>query len=168
VKLLLDEVLTPTIARELVAHGHDVIAVAGDPAHEALSDPDVLALARSQQRAVVTNNVRDFRPLHTEAVTAGGPGHYGIIFLDGTYRRTKADTGRIITALETKLAEFPGIDDLALTGSQRSRRQPQCARQASQTRLFDRLLSRQEIARRHRHWHRDGCARSRIAGSARR
>ena len=28
-------------------------------------------------------------------------------------RRTKADTGRIITALGTKLAEFPGNDDLA-------------------------------------------------------
>jgi predicted nuclease of predicted toxin-antitoxin system len=113
VKLLLDEMLTPTIARELTARGHDVIAVASNPAHEALSDPDVLALARSQQRAVVTNNVRDFRPLHVEAVTAGGPGHYGIIFMPSSYRRTKADTGRIIAALEAKLVEFSGTDDLA-------------------------------------------------------
>jgi predicted nuclease of predicted toxin-antitoxin system len=112
VKLLLDEMLTPAIAHELVGRGHDVIAIAGDPAYKALSDPDVLALARSQQRAVVTNNVRDFRPLHTEAVAAGGPGHYGIIFMPSAFRRTKADTGRIITALEAKLAEFPGNDDL--------------------------------------------------------
>jgi predicted nuclease of predicted toxin-antitoxin system len=113
VKLLLDEMLSPTIARELAAGGHDVTAIAGDPAHEALSDPEVLALARAQQRAVVTNNVRDFRPLHVEAVTADGPGHYGIIFLAGAYRRTKADTGRIITALELELAKFPGSEDLA-------------------------------------------------------
>jgi predicted nuclease of predicted toxin-antitoxin system len=112
VKLLLDEMLTPTIARELSARGHDVIAIAGNPAQKALSDPDVLTLARSQQRAVVTNNVRDFRPLHAEAITPGGPGHYGIIFMPFSYRRTKADTGRIITALEAKLTEFPGIDDL--------------------------------------------------------
>jgi hypothetical protein len=111
--LLLDEMLTPTIARELAARGHDVTAVAGDPAHEALSDTDVLNLARSQRRTVVTNNIRDFRPLHTEAVTPGGAGHFGIIFMPATYRRTKADTGRIIAALETKLAEYPGESDLA-------------------------------------------------------
>ena len=104
--------LSPTIARELTARGHDVTAVAGDPAHEALSDADVLARARSQRRAVVTNNIRDFRPLHTEAVAPGGPGHCGMIFMPATYRRTKADTGRIITALEAKLVEFPGEDDL--------------------------------------------------------
>jgi hypothetical protein len=111
--LLLDEMLTPTIARELAARGHDVTAVAGAPAHEALSDTDVLNLARSQRRTVVTNNIRDFRPLHTEAVTPGGAGHFGIIFMPATYRRTKADTGRIIAALETKLAEYPGESDLA-------------------------------------------------------
>lgn len=112
-RLLLDEMLTPTIARELTARGHDVTAVAGDPAHEALSDTDILSLARSQRRTVVTNNIRDFRPLHTEAVAPGGAGHFGIIFMPATYRRTKADTGRIIAALEAKLAEFPGEHDLA-------------------------------------------------------
>ena len=29
------------------------------------------------------------------------------------YRRTKADVGRIVKALEAKLAEFPGDNDLA-------------------------------------------------------
>lgn len=105
--------LAPTIARELTARGHDVTAIAGDPAHEALSDADVLALARAQRRAVVTNNIRDFRPLHTDAVTPGGPGHFGIIFMPATFRRTKDDTGRIIAALEAKLAAFPAEEDLA-------------------------------------------------------
>lgn len=105
--------LTPTIARELTARGHDVTAVAGDPAHQALSDTDVLDLARSQRRTIVTNNIRDFRPLHTEAVAPGGLGHSGIIFMPATYRRTKADTGRILAALEAKLTEHPGESDLA-------------------------------------------------------
>jgi hypothetical protein len=113
VKLLLDEMLSPAIARELCARGHDVEAVAAHPEHEALSDPDVLALARAQHRAVVTNNLRDFRPLHHEAITPGGAGHYGMIFIPGGYRRTKADTGRIITRLEAILTQYPGEQDLA-------------------------------------------------------
>ena len=94
-KLLLDEMLSPAIARELRSRGHDVESVAGNPDREALSDPDVLALARAEHRAVVTNNLRDFRPLHHEAITPGGAGHFGMIFMPGSYRRTKADTGRI-------------------------------------------------------------------------
>jgi predicted nuclease of predicted toxin-antitoxin system len=64
VKLLLDEMLSPAIARDLRAHGHDAEPVAGHPDREALSDPEVLALARAEHRALVTNNLRDFRPLH--------------------------------------------------------------------------------------------------------
>jgi len=105
--------LSPAIARELSARGHDVLSVAGHPEWEALPDPEVLALARAERRAVVTNNVRDFRPLHTEAVMPGGPGHFGMIFMSGSYRRTKSDIGRIVAALEAKMAQFPGDEDLA-------------------------------------------------------
>lgn len=112
-KLLLDEMLSPAIARELRSRGHDVEPVAGNPDREALSDPEVLALARTERRAVVTNNVRDFRPLHHEAITPGGPGHFGMIFLPGNYPRTRASTGRIVAALEAVLASHPGENDLA-------------------------------------------------------
>ena len=112
-KLLLDEMLSPAIARKLRSRGHDVEAVAGNPDREALPDPEVLALARAEHRAVVTNNLRDFRPLHHEAITPGGAGHFGMIFMPGSCRRTKADTGRIIAALEAILAQHPGENDLA-------------------------------------------------------
>ena len=105
--------LSPAIARELRARGHDVEPAAGNPDREALSDPEVLALARTEHRAIVTNNLRDFRPLHHDAITPGGPGHYGMIFMPSTYRRTKADTGRIIAALEAILTQHPGETDLA-------------------------------------------------------
>ncbi len=36
-----------------------------------------------------------------------------MIFIPGTYRRTKNDTGKIITALEHLLVQYPGEDDLA-------------------------------------------------------
>jgi hypothetical protein len=110
--LLLDEMLAPAIAHQLQARGHDVKAIAGNAEHEALSDPDVIALARSERRALVTNNLRDFRPLHNDAVMPGGAGHYGMVLMPGNYRRTRGDTGRIVTALEAKLGEFPGDDDL--------------------------------------------------------
>jgi predicted nuclease of predicted toxin-antitoxin system len=113
VKLLLDEMLSPVIARELRARGYDVQAVAGHPEREALPDPEVLALARAERRAIVTNNVRDFRLLHVEAVMPGGPGHFGMIFMSGHYRRTKSDIGRIIAALEAKIAQYPGDEGLA-------------------------------------------------------
>jgi Domain of unknown function (DUF5615) len=113
VKLLLGEMLSPAIARELRSRGHDVESVVGSPDREALSDPEVLALARTERRAVVTNNLRDFRPLHHEAVTPGGVGHFGMIFMPSGYRRTRADTGRIIAALEAILVQYPGEEDLA-------------------------------------------------------
>jgi hypothetical protein len=112
VRLLLDEMLSAAIAARLRERGHDVEAINGSE-HEELSDGEVMELARKERRAVVTNNVVDFRRLHHEAVTPGGAGHFGIIFMAGSYRRRKADTGRIVKSLESKLREFPGERDLA-------------------------------------------------------
>jgi Domain of unknown function (DUF5615) len=112
VRLLLDEMLSPDIAEQLRKREHDVQAVAASE-HAELADSEVLDLARSQQRAVVTNNVRDFRLLHVAAVQPGGAGHYGMIFMSGNFRRTKADIGRIVVALEAKLLAYPGLEDLA-------------------------------------------------------
>jgi Domain of unknown function (DUF5615) len=113
VKLLLDEMLSPVIARELRKRGHDVESVAGNPGREAMSDPEVLVVARAEHRAIVTNNLRDYRPLHNEAIVPGGNGHFGMIFIPGSYRRTRADTERIITAFEAILSESAGETDLA-------------------------------------------------------
>ena len=112
-RLLLDEMLSPAIARELRERRHDVRAVAEHSGWAALSDPEMMALARTESRAIVTSNLRDYRPMHADAITPGGPGHFGMVFMPGSYRRTKADTGRIISALEAKLTEYPGDDDLA-------------------------------------------------------
>ncbi len=112
-KLLLDEMFSPVIADQLRARGHDVEAVKGHRLREGISDREVMDLARVERRAVVTNNLVDFRPLHHEAITPGGPGHFGMVFVHGSYRRTKADVGRIVTALQAKLDAFPGESDLA-------------------------------------------------------
>lgn len=112
-KLLLDEMLSPLVAAELRARGHDAVAIAERDDWQSLSDPDVVALARAEQRAVVTTNLRDFRPLHAELVAAAGEGHAGMVFIPTSFRLTRAATGQIVAALEERLAEYPGDDDLA-------------------------------------------------------
>jgi hypothetical protein len=112
-RLLLDEMLSPVIARELRARGHDVQAIQEHPEWCSYEDPQVLELARAERRAIVTDNLVDMRPLHYEAITPGGLGDYGMIFIPGGRPRTRAETGRIVAALEDKLGRHPGEDDLA-------------------------------------------------------
>lgn len=112
-KLLLDEMLSHRIARELQARGRDVESVNGNPQWEAHPDIDVLELARRERRAIATNNVRDFRPLHYEAVAPAGRGHFGFVFMASGYRRTKGDIGRIVAALDAVIEAHPGERDLA-------------------------------------------------------
>jgi hypothetical protein len=112
-KLLLDEMFSPAIARALRARGHDVEAVKGHPEWQALPDPEVIALARRERRAIVTHNLRDYRPLHAELIAPGSAGHPGMVFVPTSYRLVKADIGRIVRALEAKLAAYPGDRDLA-------------------------------------------------------
>lgn len=82
-KLLLDEMISWRIAVELRARGHDVLAVKRDRLElEQQPDGTVLGAAGSEQRAVVTNNVRDFRVAH-ERVVARGDAHFGVIYTFG-------------------------------------------------------------------------------------
>ena len=109
-KLLLDEMFSPLVAAELRARGHDAVAIEEHDEWQSLSDPEVIALARTEQRAVVTANLRDFRPLHAQLVAPGGDGHAGMVFVPTSVRLTKAATGRIV---EVPLAQYPGDADLA-------------------------------------------------------
>lgn len=112
-KLLLDEMFSPVVAAELRARGHDAVAIKEHDEWQSLSDPEVVALARAEQRAIVTANLRDFRPLHAELVAAGAEGHAGMVLVPTNVRLTRAATGQIVAALEVRLAEYPGDEDLA-------------------------------------------------------
>ena len=69
--LVLDEMFSPEIAAELVKRGHDVVAVAADPALAGLPDDQILAWAAEQHRCLVTENVKDFEILRRQAVAQG-------------------------------------------------------------------------------------------------
>jgi predicted nuclease of predicted toxin-antitoxin system len=62
VKWLLDEMLPPAAAAELIAKGHDAISIVdiGMPGAE---DADILDLAIRESRVVVTENFGDFAAL---------------------------------------------------------------------------------------------------------
>ncbi len=73
-KLLLDTCISPSIATELIAHGHDVTWVGHWPQDP--GDEDILAFALKEGRVVVTLD-KDFG----ELAVAFGQNHAGIIRL---------------------------------------------------------------------------------------
>ena len=70
-RLLLDEMFSPAIAAELRDRGHDVIAVADRPDLRAKSDEEIFAWASAGQRWLLTENVKDFRPIMLRALPGG-------------------------------------------------------------------------------------------------
>lgn len=77
-RLLLDEQHDPEVARQLNDRGHDVSALAARELGRNLSDPEVLDLATTEERAVVTEDARDFAVEHRRRLAAG-IAHSGII-----------------------------------------------------------------------------------------
>ena len=103
-KLLLDEMYASLIARELRVRGHDVVSVHEAPGR-GTPDNEVLDRARSGGRAVVSENVRDYRPL-AEALLAGGESHAGLVYTTDK-RWPRADPGSLITAIDELLNATP-------------------------------------------------------------
>jgi Domain of unknown function (DUF5615) len=60
--------------------GHEVLALAEDAVYEGLTDPQVLELAASEGRVVITRNSRDFAPISREWAEAGRS-HAGLILI---------------------------------------------------------------------------------------
>ncbi|MBI2964967.1 MAG: DUF5615 family PIN-like protein [Chloroflexi bacterium] len=68
-------------------------------------DEDVLEYARRQGRTVVTENVRDYRPL-TETLIAAGRRHCGLVFTtEKQWPRSRP--GALIAALDRLLKSTP-------------------------------------------------------------
>ena len=103
-RLLLDANLSPKrIGAALAEPGHDVLALATDPALGALDDPDVLALAAEEQRVLVTRNAKDFAPLLREWAEAGRA-HAGCILI---WTLAHHEFGAIIDGVSRLLAARP-------------------------------------------------------------
>jgi predicted nuclease of predicted toxin-antitoxin system len=107
VRLLLDEMFSPAIAAELRGLGHDAIAVADRPDLRSKSDEEIFAWANAEKRWLLTENVKDFRPIMLRALPAGPPG-CGLLFTSSrAFPRSRKNPGPLIRALHAWLTAGP-------------------------------------------------------------
>jgi predicted nuclease of predicted toxin-antitoxin system len=101
--LLLDEMFSDSIARQLRSQSHNVISVVADPAMAGLPDDQVLAYATAEGRTLVTANVKDFVSLDAR-YRASGQSHAGLILVSTkTFPQNRAFTTAVATALAALL-----------------------------------------------------------------
>lgn len=111
-RLLLDEHYSAELARQLRDRGHDVLAVVERPDLRGRADYVHFAAVAGERRAIVTEDVADFRPLLAEAILAGAV-NYGLICVPARrFPRARQTVGRVIAALDALLVEHPGDDAL--------------------------------------------------------
>ena len=106
VKLALDHHYSPTIATELRARGHDVIAVI-ERGWETEPDESLLALCAQDVRAFLTNNVGDFTVIARRWAVEGRQ-HSGLVLAsDASMPRARRTIGRYVEALDALLRANP-------------------------------------------------------------
>ena len=69
-RLALDEMFSPAIAAALRELGHDVVAAAERVDLRSMTDDDLFAWSAAQHRWLLTENVKDFRPIMLRALQA--------------------------------------------------------------------------------------------------
>jgi predicted nuclease of predicted toxin-antitoxin system len=113
VRLLLDEMISPRIARELRENGHEVQAIKRDrPDLAARSDREVVKRITIERRAIVTNDIADFQVIHDRMIAAGEE-HAGMLFtFDATMPRNKAAIPLWVQTLAVLLSEHSHEDSL--------------------------------------------------------
>ena len=111
-KLLLDEMYTPTIAEQLRARGHNAASI-HDPEYRMLEgepDDEVWSAAIADDRALVSENVQDFRRIEANALAHAQPVARLIFTTDRQFPRgDPATLGRLVSALDTLLAANPDL-----------------------------------------------------------
>jgi predicted nuclease of predicted toxin-antitoxin system len=115
VKLLLDEMISATVAEQLRARGYDVDAVQDPELSHLRGVNDCLLLdhAAEEHRAVVTDNIPDFVRCHQRRVDRHKP-HFGLLlFTNDTFprHRHEAFVGQLMAALEDELRAHADDND---------------------------------------------------------
>jgi predicted nuclease of predicted toxin-antitoxin system len=110
VRLLLDEMYPPAVAEQLRARGRDVVSLHdADHRHlEGAPDEDVFAVALADERALVTENVADFRRLEADAL-ARGTAHATLVYTSNRQfpRGEPGTVGRLVEALDALFRDVP-------------------------------------------------------------
>jgi len=106
-RLLLDEMYAPAIARALRERGHDVISVKERPDLAEASDAALFERMAEEGRAIVTNDPAGILPLASQA--AQQVRHHGGLWLtsDRSLPRSRDTIGRFVDALDRQLRDLP-------------------------------------------------------------
>jgi len=114
-KLLLDEMFSRHLSEQLRSRGHDVASI-HDADHrwlEGASDASVFTAALDEDRALVTENVADFRRLESDAFANGAASPVLILTSDRRFPRGRSATlGRLVDALDAVL-RVPDSPDIS-------------------------------------------------------
>ena len=98
--LLLDEMLSPTIADQLRQRGRDAYAITERPDLVGLPDEQVLGLGADEDRVLVTLNIADFAALHAEW-QAQRRSHGGLVYVSTTtFMQDRAFLGAMVASLD--------------------------------------------------------------------
>lgn len=108
-KVLLDEMWTPTIAVELRSRDLDVVAIS-EPLHAdryaGIPDDEVFVRAQDDGRAIVTDNIADYERARRDWESRG-QAHHGVIYaLNPPFNRHRggAVIGQMVRALSAFLS----------------------------------------------------------------
>lgn len=100
VRLLLDEHYSDDIAEALRRLGDDVAAAVADPELRGASDEELFDHAAADGRRIVTENVKDFRPLLLRAIATGSRPAALLLVPPRRFPRGRGDrTATIVAAL---------------------------------------------------------------------
>lgn len=116
-KLLLDEHLSPEIARQLRQRGHDAIAVGERTDLRGRPDRVHFASLPEEQRVIVTRDLADLRPLLAEALRRGTPNH-GLVCVPARFPLNRDGIGRLAAALDALLQTNPAVDAAVSLGGE--------------------------------------------------
>lgn len=116
-KLLLDEHLSPEIARQLDERGHDVVAVGERADLRGRPDRVHFATLPGERRAIVTRDLADFRPLLAEALRRGSK-TYGLVCVPRRFLLNRDGVGRLVAALDALLEAHTEVDAAIVLGGE--------------------------------------------------
>ena len=110
-KLLLDEMVSPSVADQLRRRGHDVVAVVESAGLRGQPDEVILATAQAEDRVVVTEDRGDFRRLAAAEASAGRPYPRLVLASPRRWSRRRGWTeGQLVNALDALLASGETIE----------------------------------------------------------
>lgn len=109
-RLILDEHYSAAIARALRELSHDVVAAVASDELRGASDPELYRHATQTGRRIVTENIKDFRPLLLAATAAGTTAAPVLLVPPRRFPRGRGDRNAAVVAAFDAWLRRPDVD----------------------------------------------------------